>query len=577
MPSSSGHELGPDRNPIRYETKLFTVSVIALDVDGLELGHHHIDLSRLLPDEDVDDPNVRHGSGWSTSFPLSGKAKPGNLDATFNYDMLHYEPSEGNDNKDDEGEDGLTNDAVASEDDAILNDDAHVKGSVSSGDSVLTTDADNHFLNSKQGLTQDSMASLGLLAEKSGFLGIDETCTGSSSDNITSPGTHVHVSKTQKIESTLGDVRGVFNHEVFIRHGYEEWIEESKDIHVTDLKLVESGAGGSSSPRALAQDRQAEQIRNTFSQIESTIAQMESSLKSEVSMSHEIEEWSIESEDNEGVEVGEGLNDVNDDDKPIVDFQTEFDEEIELVAGEFLDMLDIGFGSGNSNSEDETDSPRERLLRQCVDLFPSEDASLVQQQNCVVPYGNKLQEDWESDEDSQLASIMEAAELELQRAAQSERSRSRAKALEDEETQALMREWGLSEKAFQNSPPKFNRSSSMLGPQLPIPPPLGNGLGPVVNLKDGGSLRSMSPSHFSNKANSGSALVLQASKPVVVPSTMGTTAVDILRHLASFGMETLGKQAMAAMPLQDITGMLTNEAVTMKALEMDQNPQPGNR
>jgi hypothetical protein len=87
----------------------------------------------------------------------------------------------------------------------------------------------------------------------------------------------------------------------------------------------------------------------------------------------------------------------------------------------------------------------------------------------------------------------------------------------------------------------------------------------------------MSPSHFSNKANSGSALVMQASKPVVVPSTMGTTAVDILRHLASFGMETLGKQAMAAMPLQDITGLLTNEAVAMKALEMDQNPQHGNR
>ena len=49
---------------------------------------------------------------------------------------------------------------------------------------------------------------------------------------------------------------------------------------------------------------------------------------------------------------------------------------------------------------------------------------------------------------------------------------------------------------------------------------------------------------------------------------------------ATGSMESCGKQAMAAMPLQDITGMLTNETIAMNILEdhVDQSPlQHGNR
>lgn len=153
---------------------------------------------------------------------------------------------------------------------------------------------------------------------------------------------------------------------------------------------------------------------------------------------------------------------------------------------------------------------------------------------------------WNLDEDEELMSFMEAAESELQRATQSMRSKSRAKMLEDEETEALMQEWGLNEKAFVSPQPKPTIRQQE-------PPPLGRGLGGSVSLKDGGSLRSMNPSLFQANKSSGK-LVMQISKPLVVPAEMGTETADILRNMASMGIENMAVQAMTAMPLEDITG-----------------------
>lgn len=155
----------------------------------------------------------------------------------------------------------------------------------------------------------------------------------------------------------------------------------------------------------------------------------------------------------------------------------------------------------------------------------------------------------------ELASIMEAAESELQKATQTMRSKNRAKMLEDAETEALMLEWGLNKKVFEGSPPHGPILNDYGNPYAMIvadAPALGAGVGPVVQTRDGGSLRSMSPANF--QATSSGRLVMQVSKPVVVPVDMGSTSMDILRRMAAAGMEGMADQAAMAMPLEDITG-----------------------
>lgn len=162
---------------------------------------------------------------------------------------------------------------------------------------------------------------------------------------------------------------------------------------------------------------------------------------------------------------------------------------------------------------------------------------------------------WGSEEDTELASIMEAAESELQKATQTMRSKNRAKLLEDQETEALMREWGVNKKVFEGST-KTSTYADETGNNFAMvsyePPPLGFGLGSVVPTQDGGSLMSMSPYNF--QATSDSKLVMQVSKPVVVPTEMGAQSLDILLRMASAGIDGMTNQAMLTMPLDDITG-----------------------
>lgn len=129
--------------------------------------------------------------------------------------------------------------------------------------------------------------------------------------------------------------------------------------------------------------------------------------------------------------------------------------------------------------------------------------------------------------------------------------------LEDLETEALMREWGLNEKAFHHSPPKdfagFGSPIHLPPEEPPTLPPLDDGLGPFLQTKDGGFLRTMSPSIFKNSKSCGS-LIMQVSNPVVVPAEMGSGIMEVLQCLASVGIEKLSMQAKELMPLEDITG-----------------------
>lgn len=190
----------------------------------------------------------------------------------------------------------------------------------------------------------------------------------------------------------------------------------------------------------------------------------------------------------------------------------------------------------------------------------------------VTDAGCGLCPDWGNEDDVELAAIIEAAEAELEKATQILQSKARAKLLEDEETKALMQAWGLNDRAFEAAEPEPESAADMSMAIVPVAPapPLGNGLGPVLRFHDGGSVRSMSPSHFQGAAagGAGGRLLMQASNPVVVPAEMGATSMDILRRMAVAGMEGMAAQAMMAMPLEDLTGKALDQ------IPVEQRPTP---
>ncbi|KAE8658161.1 hypothetical protein F3Y22_tig00116974pilonHSYRG00061 [Hibiscus syriacus] len=237
------------------------------------------------------------------------------------------------------------------------------------------------------------------------------------------------------------------------------------------------------------------------------------------------------------------------------------DEVTESVANEFLSMLGIDHSPFSSSSESEPESPRERLLR----LFEIETLA----NSCsLFDFGKTDKEEiecgfdistlWNSSGIFDVPFVVQDA-VQEHRIETNGRIKVRVKVLEDLETKALMHDWGLNENAFQHSPP---HSSIGLGSPFKLPlgvplelPPLGDGLGPLLQTKNGGFLRSMNPSLFRNSKIGGS-LIMQVSSPVVVPAELGPSVMDILQRLASIGIEKLSMQANKLMHLEDITVLL---------------------
>ncbi|MCO5580980.1 hypothetical protein L7F22_034855 [Adiantum nelumboides] len=147
----------------------------------------------------------------------------------------------------------------------------------------------------------------------------------------------------------------------------------------------------------------------------------------------------------------------------------------------------------------------------------------------------------ECEDDLGLFPIIEAAELEMRKAAQSLQSKERAKMLEDAETEALMREWGLSDKVFERPLQKSLLCSASEMCHLSHTTSL-------KTLMDGGYLRAVSAQHFCCN------LMMQVSKPVVIPASSSLCSFDVLRSLASRGLEDLTTQAFTKLPLEDLEG-----------------------
>ncbi|XP_011078055.1 protein PLASTID MOVEMENT IMPAIRED 1-RELATED 1 [Sesamum indicum] len=252
------------------------------------------------------------------------------------------------------------------------------------------------------------------------------------------------------------------------------------------------------------------------------------------------------------------------------------DDLTESVASDFLDILGIEHSPFGLIFEGEPESPRERLLKEF--------------ERDVVANGGLLNFGFDNDpaefvSNTRMDSVWEAISNDFHQPSICEvlhempkietdvfRIKTRASRLEDLETEALMRDWGLNEKAFEHSPPSHTGG---FGSLLDIPPqdiqqlpPLAEGLGPFIQTRNGGFLRSMNPALFRN-AKAGGRLLMQVSSPVVVPAEMGSGVMDILQGLAAVGIEKLSMQANKLMPLEDITGKTIQQIAWEAAVSLE--------
>ncbi|KAL1557291.1 protein PLASTID MOVEMENT IMPAIRED 1-RELATED 1-like [Salvia divinorum] len=232
----------------------------------------------------------------------------------------------------------------------------------------------------------------------------------------------------------------------------------------------------------------------------------------------------------------------------------------ESIENDFLNMLSIdqdieGIVSGSGH-----DSPRD-LLRLCEEDPVAWGGSVLnadlmeEEESCsFTPTGY---EKVAFSVDLNLSFPIPPVEKNHRSLDQSLRDKRNAEMLENLETEALMHQWGMTEKAFQYSP---RATSGGFGSPVYLPteeplqlPPILEGKGPMVRTKDGGFLRSMNPLLFRN-ANNDARLIVQVSAPVVLPSSMGCTTLEILRCWACVGVEKMCLQANEMMPLEDVTG-----------------------
>ncbi|OVA08387.1 Peptidoglycan-binding lysin domain [Macleaya cordata] len=596
--SVTGSGNGPNHSA-KYEAKHFLLYVSMVGFPDLDLGKHRIDLTRLLP-LTLDELEEEKSSGkWTTSYKLSGKAKGANLNVSFGFMVVGDDSIESRGYRNPPVPLNLKPSTMKTVKGLHLRDGQKSLQRVGSLPGIP---------NQRSRLTSHSVEDIKILHEVLPSSGLDL------STSVSLPCQKFNEAKV----STSTDSKPEF--EVFSDQvdplkpkscSLSECMKENSedDCEVPEFTVIEHGIELSKQDQVTLEESTADAPDDSGAETSEhddankgdgvslgkdmnpipkhedygnfgeeffldDISSKENSIITKESIMEELDSaiQSLSIFESAGLESpqckSDFLGEAN-----YMEFKSNYkaskagkslslDDATDSVASEFLTMLGIEHSPFGLSSDSDPESPRERLLRQfekdslaggsCIfdfDIGKGEEAEF----GYDAPTGSG----WgDSSEDFELSSVVQAAEAEHYRVKETMGSKTRAKMLEDLETEALMREWGLNEKAFQCSPPN---SAGGFGSPIDLPPeelelpPLDEGLGPFVQTKDGGFLRSMNPSLFKNAKNVGN-LIMQVSSPVVVPAEMGSGIMDILQGLASVGIEKLSMQANKLMPLEDITG-----------------------
>lgn len=607
-----GSRNGPHHSA-KYEAKHFLLYASVYSAPELDLGKHRVDLTKLLPLTLEELEEERSSGKWTTSFKLTGKAKGAVMNVSFGYtvagdssgghgkysvpEMLRSKQNNlslvKSGTKFGQGDrkgamrraDSLPSisktqfHAVAQSVEDVK--DLHEVLPVSR--SELASSVDVLYRKLEENLDKPVNHS----AEFDGFTehvepvklhaypvadsdgeNVDHGCEDNEF-SVTEQG--VELSSTELVKSEEAIIETADESSVVSHDGVEIHTDVQVDIKEETKFCSHNELDSSHKDKLVVHD--CISVEDNLCTKESILKELESALNS-VS---DLEAATLESpEENENYEEAK------------LDYESSttgkshrLDDLTELVANEFFDMLGLEHSPFGLSSESEPESPRERLLREFEKEALAGGGSLFgfdldNEDQAESSYSDTIGMDWgNSTEDLEFSSIIQAAEEEHLIATQAERGKTKAKMLEDLETEVLMHEWGLNERAFQHSPPK---SSTGFGSPIDLPPeqplelpPLGEGLGPFLQTKDGGFLRSMNPGLFQNAKNGGN-LVMQVSSPVVVPAEMGSGIMDILQGLASVGIEKLSMQANKLMPLEDVTGK-TMQQIAWEAAPALEGPQ----
>ncbi|KAH1056832.1 hypothetical protein J1N35_034897 [Gossypium stocksii] len=585
-----GSKSGP-RNSAKYEARLFVIYASIVGALGNDIGEHWIDLTRLLPLTLEDLVGEKRSGKWTTSFKLSGKAKGATLNVSFSFlatgDDLVESSGKTNAssflNLTEKGSSAMGHSGILNPDkgNGILQHFATVPSNVNHMSYMSPLSVDLQF-------GTELLPSVGLKLSKSLdflYLKLNEgnlhrvSSLDKLSEHVEPP---KHYSDFDKVTDEYENIEfSVIEQGVEMCHNDPSKLEQSAiqsiDGFTIDIINVEEILKDCDTDI----DEEAEQLLDVY---------CSSVCTEEVGVDECIQEKSaihskpmtlvgLESDDILITESSSSLDEFIEHEKYMevkshytpsnsIKKSLGLDEIADSVASDFLKMLEIEHGPFSLNSDNAVESPRERLLRQ----FENE---ALASGDFILNFGAGGEEEEVGSttpgpchgvnyDDFAFSSVI--LPRKEQEESQSLANRRSIKMLEYLETEALMCEWGLDEKAFQSSPcvqtDGFGSPIEFSSEQSELPP-LGEGFGHFVPTKDGGVLRSMNPSHFINCKNVGCPAI-QVSRAAVFPARLGTDVMEILQNLASLGIENLSLHVNKLMPLEDITGK-TLQQVALEA------------
>lgn len=577
-----GSRSGPHHSA-KYEAKHCLLFVSVYDSPQLDLGKHRVDLTRLLPITLEELEEEKSSGKWTTSFRLSGKARGATMNVSFGYVIENSISNE------------MSSGTSVSEIPRLQSYSARAEKPHGPSDQISDSDiyrggslparlsASNQSVEDIKDLHEilpiprsELLESMSILYQK-----LDEEASNASIKNETETNSLSPVTDPHKVdlsgpcyanEENCGTECEIAEFS-FIDKGIEELRIEELRQEDKALKISEGTNDGLEAISAVPLDyphievssEANEQPIQTGNYIRKEIElsledAVEQEMESPLSCITDLVNEQVESSNKETgalhlesyLEADSNYKDCNKGKSP------SFDYVADSVATDFLEMLGIDHSPFSMSSGSEPDSPRERLLRQFEKDALTDGGLLNFEDNPIelasdVPMGSS----WGTfSDDFHHPPIIEGFEEVSKIETDAFMAKTRASRMEDLETESLMREWGLNEKAFQHSPPGGSAFGSPihLSPEDPQQlPPLAEGLGSFVQTRDGGFLRSMDPALFKN-AKSGGSLIMQVSNPVVMPAVMGSGVMEILQGLASIGIEKLSMQANKLMPLEDLTG-----------------------
>lgn len=583
-------------NSAKYDPKLYLICVSMLGAPRLDFGKHWVDLTRILPLTLEELEGDKCSGNWSTSFRLAGNARGASLNVSFSFLVTKDDPMKlsGPENvvqllkllqsrsrlstngahlpstnlNGISSPDGSTSHSLKYGSitptqfvDAGVFDDLNPKLELSKSINLLYSkmEADQHESEHSGSAFAEQLELKSNEQHKS-----DEEIGGDNYDSgefsIIECG--IELAETEELsldKSTVQTIEGFKIETVSL----DEIIGEDKvSIEIKSSNTLKD---------AVCDIHVDDCIGDGFNYEENNLKLKVEEVAPEESSSDFDLKWTSQLvETNSPLAVGELVEPENNMDakENCAKKSLSLDDSYESVASDFLKLLGLEHGSARF-SEPDISSPRERLLREF------EEESLI--------FGNPLldftaTEEWQDlgsvdmlesasgNQDENFDFSICVAEEGQEEGHQSLINRRKAKVLEDLETEALMREWGLNERDFEHSP---HYSSSGFGSPIELPPEeeptklpsLGDGFGAFLKMKGGGFLRSMSP-WLSQKTSIGQSLVIQCSDPVVLPAEMGHDIMEISQNLALAGTKSLSILAKKLMPLDDITGKTLQQMIS---------------